>query len=80
MAAKKKAIVILDSSVVELTLQLKETLNPVLKKNAHMNLPLVYRNSFCKQKNQFIHEFPNGRKLLIQQNSKNSEEIVLREF
>ncbi|WP_315821349.1 hypothetical protein [Paraflavitalea speifideaquila] len=45
-----------------------------------MNLPLVYRNSFCKKDNQFIHEYPNGRKLLIQQNSKTSEEIVLKEL
>jgi hypothetical protein len=80
MEAKKKAILILDCSEEDLTIQMEKTLKTALEKNAHMNLPLVYRNSFCKERNQFVHEYPNGKKLLIQQNSKTSEEIVLREL
>lgn len=80
MQAKKKAILILDCSAGDLTAQLEKTLKTALDKKATMNLPLVYRNSFCKQRNQFVHEYPNGKKLLIQQNSKTSEEIVLKEL
>ncbi len=80
MPVKKKNKLIFEYSSADLNAELKNTLNIELQRKASMNLPLVYRNSLCKQPNQFIHEYPNGKKLLIQQNIKNSEEIVLKEL
>ncbi|MGZ3758045.1 MAG: hypothetical protein ACXVAY_05610 [Mucilaginibacter sp.] len=45
-----------------------------------LNLPIVYRNSLCKAENQFIHEYPNGKKYLIRQSLHNSEETIIREL
>ena len=80
MPTKKRTKLIFEYSDVELNAMLRETLTIELEKKAARNLPLVYRNSLCSQPNQFIHEYPDGRKLLIQQDSKNSEETILREF
>jgi len=80
MPAKKRIKLIFEYSDVELNARLRETLAKVLEKRAALNLSIVYRNSLCRQPNQFIHEYPDGRKLLIQQDSKNSEEIILLEI
>jgi broad specificity phosphatase PhoE len=52
----------------------------VLKLHAEKNIPLVYRDSHCIAKNQFIHQYPNGRKFLISQDQTNSKEAILRAF
>jgi len=44
------------------------------------NLPLIYKNSMCVSRNQFIHEYPDGRRFLIRQNRNTSEEKVIRQF
>jgi len=44
------------------------------------NLPIIYKNSMCISRNQFIHEYPDGRKFLIRQNRNTSEEKVIRQF
>lgn len=80
MSAKKKVISVLCGSANELDSELKATLQSILDEKAKLNLPLVYRNSLCKRRNQFVHEYPDGKKLLIEQNIKTSEEIVLREL
>jgi|RhiMetdeSRZDD1v2_1073273.scaffolds.fasta_scaffold03244_22 hypothetical protein len=64
----------------DLNVQLKKTLDKELKLQAEKNLPLVYKNRLCIKNNQFIHEYPNGKRLLIEQNQNTSEEIILREF
>jgi hypothetical protein len=80
MPTKRKTKLIFEYSNEELSAELENTLNIELRRKAKMNLPVVYRNSLCQLPNQFIHEYPNGKRLLIQQNSKNSEEIVLKEL
>ncbi len=60
--------------------QLKQVLLKTLQEQSKKNLPFVYRDKFCVKKNQFIHLYPNGRKVLIEQNSKNSMEKIIKEF
>jgi hypothetical protein len=64
----------------ELNVQLRNTLDKELKFQASKNIPLVYRNNFCFKENQFIHEYPNGKKFLIEQDQATSKETILREF
>ncbi len=75
-----KQKLVFDMSQQELKVKLQTTLDKVLKSQASKNLPLVYRNSLCIKENQFIHEYSNGKKFLIQQNRTNSRETILREF
>ncbi len=64
----------------DLNIKLKQVLYKALEEKASKNLPLVYRNRFCTKENQFIHAYPNGRKVLIQQDPKTSVEKVIKEF
>ncbi len=56
----------------------KSALNPVLKKAAAMNLPVVYRNELCTQRNYFIYEYPTGQKELIEQDIHTSAERIIQ--
>jgi len=49
-----------------------------LRRTAAMNLPIIYLNKDCTQKNHFIHEYPDGRKYLIEINCENSVETILK--
>ena len=60
--------------------RLTAVLRKALEEQAGKNLPLVYRDPSCATKGQFIHLYPNGRKVLIQQNRKNSTERIIREL
>jgi len=75
-----KQKLVIDKSRQELTEKIHATLAAVLKDHAAKNLPIVYRNSLCVKKNQFIHEYADGKKFLIQQNITNSEETILQQF
>ena len=54
-------------------------LDAITEQKEH-NLPIVYRNSMCISPNQFIHEYPDGKKFLIRQNRNNSEEKVIKQL
>ncbi|MGN7986057.1 hypothetical protein ACTJKC_01890 [Pedobacter sp. 22226] len=43
-----------------------------------LNQPFVYRNELCVERNQFIHQYPNGDIFLIEQDQQDSSEKVLR--
>jgi hypothetical protein len=57
-------------------------LRAVLEKEAEivkaMNLPIIYRNELCVKPNHFIHKYPNGRTELIELNTENAEETVIK--
>jgi hypothetical protein len=80
MSAKPSIKQVFELTGHEFNFRLKEKLDEVLKLHADKNLPRVYRNELCVKKNQFIHEYPNGKKFLIEQDQINSEEIILREL
>jgi len=69
-----------DLSPNEIAARLNNVVINVLIERKALNLPFVYKNSLCTGKNQFIHEYPDGRKFLIRQNRSNSEEKVIRQL
>ena len=71
---------LLDVSAKERESRLSVVLYSTIAAQKKLNLPMVYRNSLCKADNQFIHEYPNGKKYLIRQNLRNSEEKIIREL
>jgi hypothetical protein len=58
--------------------RLKAVLVEELEKAKAMNLPVVYRNELCVRPNLFIHKYPNGHTVLIEQDSNNSEEKIIK--
>lgn len=58
--------------------RLKAVLVEELEKAKAMNLPVVYRNELCVKPNMFIQKYPNGHTVLIEQDSSNSEIIVIK--
>ena len=58
--------------------RLKAVLAKEIKKVKAMNQPVIYRNELCIKPNFFIHKYPNGLTQLIEQNSNNSEEKIIK--
>lgn len=59
---------------------LRNVLKKVLLDQKAKNQPRVYRNDLCTAPDQFIHEYPNGRRMLIKQIRYTAEEVVLCEL
>jgi hypothetical protein len=51
--------------------RLKAVLAKEIGKTKAMNLPIIYRNELCVKPNMFIHKYPDGHTLLIEQSSSN---------
>lgn len=58
--------------------RLKAVLMEEMEKVKAMNLPIIYRNELCVKPNLFIHKYPNGYTVLIEQDASNSEEKVIK--
>ena len=58
--------------------RLREVLEAEMERTKAMNLPVVYRNELCVKPNMFIHKYPNGYTVLIEQDPTNSEEKVIK--
>lgn len=58
--------------------RLKAVLDKEMKLVNEMNLPVIFRNELCTQPNFFIHKYPDGRVLLIEQDVYTSEEKVIK--
>ncbi|WP_205511178.1 hypothetical protein [Longitalea arenae] len=58
--------------------RLKAVLQNEIEKTKAMNLPMVYRNELCVKPSLFIHKYPNGYTVLIEQNTTTSEEKVIK--
>jgi len=69
-----------DLSPIEIANRLQSVVMNALSERKAQNLPVVYKNSLCTDRNQFIHEYPDGRKFLIRQNRNTSEEKVIRQL
>ncbi|MBS1502104.1 MAG: hypothetical protein JST32_08590, partial [Bacteroidetes bacterium] len=74
----KKQRLIFELSASEKEGKLKGVLADAVHQAALLNLPVVYRNELCVKPNLFIHKYPNGKKLLIEQDSRNSVEKTIR--
>ncbi|SDZ93721.1 hypothetical protein SAMN05192529_104172 [Arachidicoccus rhizosphaerae] len=64
----------------ELNKRLEKTLHTALKIQASRNIPLVYRDKHCIRKNQFIHQYPDGKTFLIRQDRHTSKEVVIKQL
>jgi hypothetical protein len=73
---KHKLIFELPASLKES--KFKEVLKGAIKLTYSLNQPVIYRNNLCVERNQFIHNYKDGRVYLIEQNQENSEERVLK--
>lgn len=80
MAAKKKSNNPEGISDPELDVQLRATLELMLKEQAVKNVPRVFRNELCVKVNQFIHKYPDGTMFLIEQDQNDSSETILRKL
>lgn len=77
MPAKRRRL-IFELSPKEKESKLQSALSEALKKAMVMNQPVVYRNELCVKPNLFIHKYPNGRRVLIEQDSYNSVEKTVQ--
>jgi hypothetical protein len=77
MPAKKRRL-IFELSPEERDKRFKAVLSVAIQKAAALNMPLVYRNELCVKPNMFIHKYPNGRKVLIEQDSHTSIERTVK--
>ena len=77
MAAKTGRL-IFELTKKEKERRFKAVLSDAFKKAAALNQPMVYRNELCVKPNLFIHKYPNGRTILIEQDSKTSSEKIVR--
>jgi hypothetical protein len=68
------------AATLNLEAQLRSVLERALKSHARKHIPLVYKDNRCVRPNDFIHEYPDGRKFLIRQSLRSSKETVLREL
>jgi hypothetical protein len=74
----KRQRLIFELSTKEKENRFKAVLSEAIAKATALNLPMVYRNELCVKPNLFIYKYPNGRKVLIEQNSQNSTEKTVK--
>ena len=80
MPTVSKSDFFFDRSTNEIAESFYSVVSNALKNRKANNLPVVYKNSMCIKKNQFIHEYADGRKFLISQDINTSEETIIKEF
>jgi hypothetical protein len=69
---------IFELSKTEREIKFRSVLSSVMQKASSLNLPIIYRNELCVKPNLFIHKYPNGRTVLIEQDSKDSTERTVK--
>mgnify|MGYP001482872642 CR=1 FL=1 len=77
MSAHRQKL-IFELSTQEKENRLRTVLAEELAKVVAMNQPVIFRNELCVKPNLFIHQYPDGRKELIELNSNNSEEKIIK--
>jgi hypothetical protein len=77
---RKQSKLIFELSRVQKEIRFKEALDKAMLQTYAMDRPLVYRNSLCIKKNQFIHQHKNGKTFLIEQDQNNSKERIIKEL
>jgi hypothetical protein len=74
----KRGKLIFELSIKERENKLKGVLSDAIQQATALNLPMVYRNELCDKPNLFIHKYPDGKRILIEQNPKNSAEKTIK--
>jgi hypothetical protein len=74
----KTSKLIFELSDKEKESKFRSVLSDAIRKAASLNLPLVYRNELCNKPNLFIHQYPNGKKVMIEQDTQSSLERTVQ--
>lgn len=74
----KNRRLIFELSPKEKEIRLKAVLSEAIADLTDLNQPIVYRNELCVKPNLFIHKYPNGKRVLIEQDTQNSTEKTIR--
>lgn len=69
---------VFELSAEEKERKFKAVLSKELQRDRALNLPMVYRNELCIKPNMFIHKYPDGKRILIEQDLQNSTEKIIR--
>jgi hypothetical protein len=77
MPAKRRRLIFELSAKVK-ERRLKNVLSEAIDKASALNLPIIYRNELCVAPNLFIHKYPNGREILIEQDQKTFSEKTIK--
>jgi len=74
----KSRRLIFELSPKEKEIKLKAVLSEAITNLTYLDQPIVYRNELCVKPNLFIHKYPNGKRVLIEQDTQNSTEKTIR--
>jgi len=77
MPAKNRRL-IFELPVKEKESKLKAALSKAINELTTLNQPIVYRNELCVRPNLFIHKYPNGKSVLIEEDIQNSVEKTVK--
>ena len=72
----KNRKLIFELSAEERETRFKALLLEEVQRAKALNLPIIYRNELCVKPNMFIHKYPDGRELLIEQDSIFNKKII----
>lgn len=73
----KPGKLIFELSAQEKENKLKAVLSVAVNKASALNLPFIYKNELCVKPSLFIHKYPDGRELLIEQDPKTFSEKTI---
>ncbi|MBS1532104.1 MAG: hypothetical protein JSU01_17515 [Bacteroidetes bacterium] len=76
MPAKQRRL-IFELSAKEKENKLRAVLYKAINEASAQNLPFIYKNELCIKPSLFIHKYPNGREVLIEQDSKTFSEKTI---
>jgi hypothetical protein len=77
MAANNRRL-IFELTAREKESRLKPALVEAVRKAADLNLPIIYRNELCTEPGLFIHKYPNGKEVLVKQDTNNFTEKTVK--
>ena len=80
MTAKSQVRNKMTPAFQQLNKRLEKILHAALKIQASHNIPLVYKDNRCTRKNQFIHQYPDGKTFLIRQDRRTSKEVIIKQL
>jgi len=76
MPAKNRRL-IFELSTKEKENKFKTVVFEAINNLTALNQPIVYRNELCVKPNLFIHKYPDGKSVLIEQDTRNSAEKTI---
>ena len=76
MPAKSRRL-IFELSAKEKENKFRAIVSEAINNLTALNQPIVYRNELCVKPNLFIHKYPNGKSVLIEQDAQNSIEKTI---